>query len=62
VVDVMRCLLYHDGHLNFAKASGTYRELPVNAAACANCPGCTVSCPWQVAVRSRLERAHGALA
>ena len=62
VVDVMRCLLYHDGHRDFAKASGTYRELPVNAAACASCPGCTVSCPWQVAVRSRLERAHAALA
>jgi len=62
IADVMRCLLYHDGHRNFAKARDTYRSLSVNASPCGECTECVVSCPWQVAVRTRLERAHGLLA
>ncbi len=61
IADVMRCLLYHDGHRNFEKARDTYRSLSANASACAGCAACAVSCPWQVAVRPRLERAHGVL-
>jgi predicted aldo/keto reductase-like oxidoreductase len=61
IADVMRCLLYHDGYRDVAKARATYRSLPVSASACIGCEACRVSCPWQVAIRPRLERAHGVL-
>jgi predicted aldo/keto reductase-like oxidoreductase len=62
IADVMRCLLYHDGYRDVAKARDTYRSLPVNASACADCAECPVTCPWQVTIRPRLERAHAVLA
>jgi predicted aldo/keto reductase-like oxidoreductase len=62
VADVMRHLLYHDGYGDRAYAIARYQELPVNAAACADCASCAVVCPWGVPVRARLEHAHAVLA
>ena len=64
VADIMRYSLYHDGYGDGARAAELYRALPVaaSAAACRDCSQCRVVCPWGVAVRSRMERAHVRLA
>jgi len=64
VADIMRYSLYQDGYGDGARAAELYRALPVaaSAAACRDCSQCRVVCPWGVAVRSRLERAHVRLA
>lgn len=64
VAEVMRYRLYHDGYGDRVRAVQLYRELPTgaSAAACGDCDGCRVICPWGVAVRSRMEQMHGVLA
>jgi predicted aldo/keto reductase-like oxidoreductase len=64
VADIMRHMLYHDGYGDRGRAASFYRSLPAAASAsrCLECQACQVVCPWGVAVRSRLERAHAVLA
>jgi hypothetical protein len=64
VAEVMRYLLYHDGYGDRARAAGLYREMDprARAAACGECDGCRVACPWGVPVRAKMERAHAVLA
>jgi hypothetical protein len=60
VADVLRFLTYADGYGQFGLARERYSELaPAHAATrCAECPGCTVECPYGVRVASRLIRAQ----
>jgi predicted aldo/keto reductase-like oxidoreductase len=58
--DVLRFLTYAEGYGQFGLGRERYRELDgAHAdARCAECPGCTVSCPYGVKVASRLIRAQ----
>lgn len=60
VADVLRFLTYAEGYGQFGLARERYQELdPAHAnAKCADCPGCTVQCPYGVKVASRLIRAQ----
>jgi len=64
VADIVRCDLYHAGYGDAELARDVYRALPAgrSAAACLDCEGCQVVCPWGVAVRSKLESMHALLA
>jgi len=57
---VLRFLTYAEGYGQFGLGRERYRELDgAHAdARCAECPGCTVSCPYGVKVASRLIRAQ----
>lgn len=60
VADVLRFLTYADGYGQFALGRERYQELePAHASAkCADCPGCTVQCPYGVQVRAGVGRAQ----
>jgi predicted aldo/keto reductase-like oxidoreductase len=60
VADVLRFLTYADGYGQFGLGRERYRELDGAHAAtrCAECPGCTVQCPYGVKVAGRLIRAQ----
>src|SRR5579871_727512 len=60
VADVLRFLTYAEGYRQFALGRERFLELdPAHAAVrCADCPGCTVQCPYGVKVAERLIRAQ----
>lgn len=60
VADVLRFLTYADGYGQFALGRERFMELPAEHASikCADCPGCTVQCPYGVKVAQRLIRAQ----
>jgi hypothetical protein len=60
VADVLRFLTYADGYGQFGLARERFQELDAAHAAvkCADCPGCTVQCPYGVKVTGRLIRAQ----
>jgi uncharacterized protein len=60
VADVLRFLTYADGYGEFGLARERYQELsPEHASVrCADCPGCTVQCPYGVRVANGLVRAQ----
>jgi predicted aldo/keto reductase-like oxidoreductase len=60
VADVLRSLTYADGYRQFALGRERYLELGAaqTAVKCAECPGCTVECPYGVRVAERLIRAQ----
>lgn len=60
VADVLRFLTYADGYGQFALGRESFLELPKEVAAvrCAECPGCTVTCPFGVRVPNQLSRAQ----
>jgi len=60
VEDMLRCLTYAEGYGQFALGRERFLETTAGraAAACADCPGCTVACPHGVKVAERLIRAQ----
>jgi hypothetical protein len=60
VADVLRFLTYAEGYGQFALGRERFLELPREVAAirCAECPACTVNCPFGVRVPSQLRRAQ----
>ena len=60
VADVLRFLTYADGYGQFTLGRERYLQLdPAHASAkCADCPGCTVQCPYGVRVAQRMTRAQ----
>jgi len=64
VPSVLRALTYLEGYRQRDLARRTYRGLPVpgNAAPCAACTGCAVTCRLGLPVRALAERAHRLLA
>jgi predicted aldo/keto reductase-like oxidoreductase len=60
VADVLRFLTYADGYGQFGLARERYQELDAAHASvkCAECPGCTVRCPYGVQVTGGLTRAQ----
>jgi len=64
VPSVLRSLTYLEGYRQRDLARHTYRGLPVpgNAAPCAACAGCAVTCRLGLPVRALAERAHRILA
>ncbi len=60
VADVLRFLTYADGYGQFTLGRERYLQLdPAHASAkCADCPGCTVQCPYGVQVAQRMTRAQ----
>ena len=57
---MLRFVTYADGYGQFALGRERFRELdPAQMAVrCAECPGCTVECPYHVRVAARLTRAQ----
>jgi uncharacterized protein len=57
---VLRFLTYADGYGQFALGRERYLELdPAHASAkCADCPGCTVQCPYGVHIAKGVGRAQ----
>jgi uncharacterized protein len=60
VADVLRFLTYAEGYGQFALGREEFLKLgpEVAAARCADCPRCTVECPYGVQVTARLSRAQ----
>jgi hypothetical protein len=60
VADVLRFLTYAEGYGQFGLGRERYLELDSEHAStkCADCPGCTVQCPYGVKVAERLIRAQ----
>jgi hypothetical protein len=60
VADVLRFLTYADGYGQFALGRERFLQLDAGhtAVRCADCPGCTVQCPYGVHVAQRLIRAQ----
>ncbi len=64
VADMLRILSYAEGYGEFAMARQRYLELPGNVLKirCRDCSSCSVDCPNDVEVRSRLIHAQALLA
>lgn len=62
IADVRRSLMYLQGYGDETLARAAYRELPVNAGACATCAGCAARCVRGVALQPVLREAHMRLA
>jgi len=60
VADVLRFVTYADGYGQFGLGRERFQELDAAQASvkCADCPGCTVQCPYGVKVAARLTRAQ----
>lgn len=58
VADILRFVTYADGYGQFALGRERFQELdPVyTSVKCADCPGCTVQCPYGVQIASRMAR------
>ena len=64
VAEVNRLQMYAESYGGdmALEARGTYASLGQhNAAACANCGGCRVDCPWGLPLQHKLSRAHAVL-
>jgi predicted aldo/keto reductase-like oxidoreductase len=60
VADVLRYVTYADGYGQFGLGRERFQELSAEqmSVKCADCPGCTVQCPYGVQVAGRVARAQ----
>ena len=60
VADVLRYVTYADGYGQFGLGRERFQELSAEqmSVKCADCPGCTVECPYGVRVAGRVARAQ----
>ncbi|MCL5019801.1 MAG: 4Fe-4S dicluster domain-containing protein, partial [Patescibacteria group bacterium] len=59
VSELNRALMYAEGYGEYELARSVYSSIPAssNVSQCGNCKTCTVSCPYGINLKDRLERA-----